>query len=137
MILLLLYNLVQCNLYINNYEVGKSMIYCNGKKYVCLLDFAMDFIRGKWKAVLLCHLYDEPKRFLELQRITKGISQKVLNEKLKELENDELLTKKIFPEVPPKVEYNLTDKGKELTKIIKEIEDWSVKHYPHLDNKCK
>ncbi|AJA49486.1 transcriptional regulator, HxlR family [Clostridium pasteurianum DSM 525 = ATCC 6013] len=112
------------------------MIYCNGKKYVCLLDFAMDFIRGKWKAVLLCHLYDEPKRFLELQRITKGISQKVLNEKLKELENDELLTKKIFPEVPPKVEYNLTDKGKELTKIIKEIEDWSVKHYPHLDNKC-
>ncbi|UZW13795.1 helix-turn-helix domain-containing protein [Clostridium pasteurianum] len=113
------------------------MIYCNGKKYVCLLDFAMDFIRGKWKAVLLCHLYDEPKRFLELQRITNGISQKVLNEKLKELENDELLTKTIYPEIPPKVEYNLTDKGKELTKIIKEIEAWSIRHYPHLDNKCK
>lgn len=50
------------------------MIYYNNKEYVCLLDFAMDFIRGKWKALLLCHLYDEPKRFLELQRIVKGIS---------------------------------------------------------------
>lgn len=113
------------------------MIYCNGKQYVCLLDFAMEFIRGKWKAVLLCHLYNEPKRFLELQRITKGISQKVLNEKLKELENDGLVNKKIYPEIPPKVEYYLTDKGKELTKIIKEIEDWSIKHYPYLDKGCK
>lgn len=112
------------------------MIYYNEKEYICLLDFAMDLIRGKWKAVLLCHLYDEPKRFLELQRITKGISQKVLNEKLKELENDELISKIIYAEIPPKVEYYLTDKGKELTKIIKEIEDWSVKYYPHLDSGC-
>lgn len=112
------------------------MIYYNKKEYICLLDFAMDLIRGKWKAVLLCHLYDEPKRFLELQRITKGISQKVLNEKLKELENDELISKLIYAEIPPKVEYYLTDKGKELTKIIKEIEDWSIKYYPHLDSGC-
>ncbi|MBN7573639.1 transcriptional regulator [Clostridium sp. 2-1] len=112
------------------------MVNYNGRSYVCLLDFAMDFIRGKWKAVLLCHLYNEPKRFLELQRMTEGISQKVLNEKLKELENDELVCKKVYAEIPPKVEYSLTDKGKELTSIIKEIESWSVKHYPELDNKC-
>lgn len=110
------------------------MIYHNGKEYVCLLDFAMDLIRGKWKAVLLCHLYNEPKRFLELQKITKGISQKVLNEKLKELENDELISKIVYAEVPPKVEYYLTDKGNELTKIVKEIEGWSKKHYSHLVN---
>jgi len=110
------------------------MIYCNGKEYICLLDFGMDFIRGKWKAVLLCHLYDEPKRFLELQRITKGISQKVLNEKLKELQTAELINKVIYAETPPKVEYYLTDKGKDLTKIIKEIEDWSLKYYHHLNN---
>lgn len=112
------------------------MIIYNDKKYVCLLDFAMDFIRGKWKAVLLCHLYDEPKRFLELQRITKGISQKVLNEKLKELENEDLINKEIYPEVPPKVEYYLTEKGRDLTKIIKEIESWSIKYYSHLDSGC-
>ena len=105
-----------------------------GKKYICLLDFAMDFIRGKWKAVLLCHLYDEPKRFLELQRITKGISQKVLNENLKELINNELVDKVIYAEIPPKVEYYLTDRGKELTKIIKEIEEWSISYYSHLDS---
>ena len=110
------------------------MIYYNDKQYICLLDFAMDFIRGKWKAVLLCHLYDEPKRFLELQRITKGISQKVLNENLKELINNELVDKVIYAEIPPKVEYYLTDRGKELTKIIKEIEEWSISYYSHLDS---
>ena len=114
------------------------MVNYNGKSYVCLLDFAMDFIRGKWKAVLLCHLYDKPKRFLELQRMTKGIIQKVLNEKLKELETHELISKEVYAEIPPKVEYYLTDKGKDLTRIIKEIESWSVKYYPHLDNNtCK
>jgi DNA-binding HxlR family transcriptional regulator len=113
------------------------MLNYNGRQYICLLDFAMDFIRGKWKAVLLCHLYDEPRRFLELQRITKGISQKVLNEKLKELENEDLINKKIYPEVPPKVEYYLTEKGRDLTKIIKEIESWSMKYYSHLDGGCK
>lgn len=110
------------------------MINYNGNQYVCSLDFAMDFIRGKWKCILLCHLYNEPKRFLELQRVTTGISQKVLNEKLKELENEALINKKIYAEVPPKVEYYLTEKGRELTKIIKEIESWSIKYYPHLDS---
>lgn len=110
------------------------MIDCNGKKYVCFLDFAMDLIRGKWKAVLLCHLYDEPKRFLELQRITNGISQKVLNEKLKELENDGLIDKVIYAEIPPKVEYYLTNKGKDLTEIIKELENWSIKYYSNLNS---
>lgn len=113
------------------------MIYYKGKEYICLLDFAMDLIRSKWKVVLLCHLYNEPKRFLELQRITNGISQKVLNEKLKELENDELISKIVYAEVPPRVEYYLTDKGNELTKIVKEIEGWSKKYYSHLNNEFK
>lgn len=113
------------------------MIYYNNKEYVCLLDFSMEFIRGKWKALLLCHLYDEPKRFLELQRITKGISQKVLNEKLKELENDQLICKKVYPEVPPKVEYMLTPKGQEMIKILKELEEWSLNYYPDLEGHCE
>ncbi|MDP4146455.1 MAG: helix-turn-helix domain-containing protein [Bacillota bacterium] len=113
------------------------MVYYEGKKYICLLDFAMNLIRGKWKAVLLCHLYRGPKRFLELQRMTEGISQKVLNEKLKELENDKLIGKEIYAEIPPKVEYFLTDKGRNLTSIIKEIEDWSLKYYPELENSCE
>lgn len=88
----------------------------------------MDSIRGKWKAVILCHLYNEPKRFLELQRITNGVSHKVLTEKLKELEEDRLIEKIVYDENPPRVEYKLTSMGIELTSSIKEIEKWSKKH---------
>ncbi|WP_252222439.1 MULTISPECIES: helix-turn-helix domain-containing protein [unclassified Clostridium] len=108
------------------------MIKYNNKKYVCLLDLAMDFIRGKWKAVILCHLLDEPKRFLELQRITNGVSHKVLTEKLKELEEDNLIQKIVYDENPPKVEYKLTPMGKDLSIAIKEIEKWSLKYYGNI-----
>lgn len=86
-------------------------------------------IRGKWKAVILCHLGNGEKRFLELQRITCGISQKVLNEQLKSLEQNGLIEKVIYPEVPPRVEYFLTEKGKELYPALKMIEEWSSKNY--------
>lgn len=77
------------------------------------------------------------KDFLELQRIVKGISQKILNENLKQLESDGLVSKVIYAEIPPKVEYHLTDKGKEITKLIKELEAWSIKYYPDLDGSCE
>lgn len=105
------------------------MIQYEDHNYVCLLDLGMEFIRGKWKAVILCHLYDEPKRFLELQRITKGVSHKVLTEKLKELEEDGLIEKIIYDQVPPKVEYLLTPLGAELTTAVKAIEAWAVRNY--------
>ncbi|NFO48240.1 helix-turn-helix transcriptional regulator [Clostridium botulinum] len=108
------------------------MIKYNNKKYVCLLDLAMDFIRGKWKAVILCHLLNESKRFLELQRITNGVSHKVLTEKLKELEEDNLIQKIVYDENPPKVEYKLTPMGKDLSMAIKEIEKWSLKYYGNI-----
>ena len=60
-----------------------------------------------------------------------------MNENLKELERDGLITKLVYAEVPPKVEYSLTDKGKEITKLIKELENWSVKYYPELEGSCK
>jgi len=112
------------------------MLNFKNKKYVCHLDLAMDMIRGKWKAVILCHLKDCPVRFLTLQRITCGISQKVLNDNLIELEADGLIHKTVFPEVPPKVEYTLTDKGQELAPVIAALEDWAIKHYEdvkHID----
>ncbi len=105
------------------------MITRDGKKYVCKLDWAFEIIRGKWKAVILCHLLDGTKRFLELQRITSGVSHKVLNEKLRELENSELICKKIYNEYPPKVEYYLTNKGFEYAKVLKEIESLGEKYF--------
>lgn len=91
-------------------------------------------IRGKWKAVILCHLNEGPKRFLELQRITCGVSQKVLNESLKQLEEDGLINKHVYAEVPPRVEYTLTKKGLELIPALKIIEEWSEKHFSNITN---
>lgn len=108
------------------------MLKYNNKRYVCHLDLAMDMIRGKWKAVILCQLIDGPKRFLTLQRITCGISQKVLNENLIELESDGLINKEVYPEVPPKVEYSLTEKGRDLAPVISDLENWSKKYYGDL-----
>ena len=109
------------------------MISYNGKKYVCNIDLGMDLIKGKWKAVILCHLNDGPKRFLELQRITCGVSQKVLNEKLQELERDGLIKKIVYAEVPPKVEFILTEIGKELFPALAMIQVWSLKHFSNTN----
>lgn len=105
------------------------MITRNNKKYVCKLDWAFDVIRGKWKAVILCHLLDGSKRFLELQRITDGVSHKVLNEKLKELEDDGLIYKKVYDELPPRVEYYLTEKGTDYAQVLKQIELLGEKYF--------
>lgn len=105
------------------------MIEKDGKSYVCKLDWAFEVIRGKWKAVILCHLLEGTKRFLELQRITTGVSPKVLNEKLKELEESELIHKKVYDENPPKVEYFLTTKGFEYATALKQIEDIGEKYF--------
>jgi DNA-binding HxlR family transcriptional regulator len=108
------------------------MINYQNKSYVCALDLGFDLIRGKWKAVILCHLADGPKRFLALQRITGGISQKVLNESLRQMEEEGLIGKTVYPETPPRVEYALTDKGAELIPAIKGIEAWTMRHYAEV-----
>ncbi len=105
------------------------MIEYNGKTYICPLDLGFETLRGKWKVVIMCHLSDGPKRYLELQRITCGVSQKVLSESLKQLEVDGIITKHIFAEIPPKVEYSITEKGLELVPALKIIETWAKKHF--------
>jgi len=113
------------------------MLTYKNKNYVCHLDFAMDFIRGKWKAVILCHLNEGPKRFLELQRITCGVSQKVLNENLKQLEDDGLICKTIYPEVPPRVEFDLTDLGRGLYPALEIIQKWAKDNFSDINDSNK
>lgn len=105
------------------------MVEYRDKQFVCLLDLGVEFIRGKWKAVILCHLKGEPVRFLELQRKTKGITQKMLNEQLTSLESDGLVEREVYPEVPPRVEYSLSEKGKDLVLVLDELENWSKKYF--------
>ncbi len=111
------------------------MLEYKGKRFVCHLDLGMEIIRGKWKGVILYHLTKEPVRFLELQRRVEGVSQKVLNDHLKDLEREGLVQRKVYPEVPPRVEYFLTEKGEDLIPALKIIGEWA-KTYLGDEAKC-
>lgn len=84
----------------------------------------MKIIGSKWTMLILYNLCSGTKRFGELQRLLIGISPKTLAERLKQLEENGILTKKIYPQVPLKVEYSLTEKGVSLKRIISQLDQW-------------
>ena len=96
----------------------------DGKEYHCAMDVTMDFIGGKWKTVVLWYLRKDKKRFSELRRLIPNITEKMLSLQLKGLENDGLVGRKIYPQVPPKVEYFVTEFGKSLIPMLEEIAKW-------------
>lgn len=96
----------------------------NGKEYHCAMDVTMDYIGGKWKTVVLWYLRKDKKRFSELKKLIPNITEKMLSLQLKDLEKDGLIGRKIYPVVPPKVEYYLTDFGKSLVPLLEEIARW-------------
>lgn len=91
---------------------------------VCGLDVALRYIGGKWKPLLLFHLQHGPRRFGELRRLVTGISEKVLIQQLKDLTEDGILIRHDFKEVPPKVEYTLTDFGRTLALALQPLCEW-------------
>jgi DNA-binding HxlR family transcriptional regulator len=95
-----------------------------GKEYHCAMDVTMDYIGGKWKTVVLWYLRKDKKRFSELRRLIPNITEKMLSLQLKDLEKDGIVKRKIYPEIPPKVEYSLTDFGKTLIPMLDEIAKW-------------
>lgn len=84
----------------------------------CPVEYTSSIISNKWKALILRDLMQGVKRYNELSKSVKGISAKVLTQNLRELEKDGIVNRKVYPVVPPKVEYSLTDKGKELKSIL-------------------
>lgn len=90
----------------------------------CAVDYAFQRIGGKYKGRILWVLKDGVLRYGELKRAVVGITPKMLTQTLKELEADELITRKVYLEVPPKVEYALTSTGKELIPVIKQMRAW-------------
>jgi DNA-binding HxlR family transcriptional regulator len=85
-------------------------------------------IGGRWKMLILWHLEEGPRRYNELRRLIPGVSQKMLTQQLKELEQDGLIDRKVYPEMPPRVEYIMTDYGKTLGPIFDSMYDWGVIH---------
>ncbi|PHO09519.1 transcriptional regulator [Malaciobacter canalis] len=94
----------------------------------CPVEIALDVIDGKWKILILWYLRRDTKRFNELQKQMPKITQKMLSQKLKELELDGIITRVVYPQVPPKVEYSLSEYGKSLKPILKQLYFWGEKH---------
>ena len=97
------------------------------KKAHCAVDYAFQRIGGKYKGRILWVLRDGFLRYGELNRAVVGITPKMLTQTLKELEVDKLITRKVYLEVPPRVEYTLTTTGKELIPFIKQMRIWGEK----------
>jgi DNA-binding HxlR family transcriptional regulator len=98
----------------------------------CGLDLIGEVLYGKWKMRLLYFINEGHKRPTELQRKIPSASRRVLNIQLKELEQHELITKTIYPQIPPKVEYRLTKFGKSLTPVISTLGIWGDKNQTRL-----
>lgn len=104
---------------------GEEHIFKIGKKeYHCAMDVTMDFIGGKWKTVVLWYLIHEKKRFGELKKLIPNITEKMLSIQLKALVKDGLIKRKIYPQVPPKVEYSLTKDGETMIPLLQAIAAW-------------
>jgi DNA-binding HxlR family transcriptional regulator len=87
----------------------------------------MNLIGTKWKPLILFHLLEGPLRSGMLQKHISGISNKMFTQTVRELEKDGLITRKVFPVVPPRVEYELSARGKSLENILKNLDEWGSK----------
>lgn len=87
-------------------------------------------VGGKWKLLLISHIANDTNRFGALQRAVPGISKQMLTTQLRELEADGILHREIFPVIPPRVEYTLTDLGRSLLPVVDVVRDWGTNHPP-------
>lgn len=94
----------------------------------CPVETTISLIGGKWKLLIMRNLLSRSWRFNELKKDLKGISQNVLTYNLRSMEKDGIIIRKIYPEIPPKVEYGLTKLGKSMKPIIKSMEKWGVEY---------
>ena len=103
-------------------EMKESFLKVGG----CPVSATIRIIGGKWKVVILYLISYEISRFSEIHRLIEGISKKMLAEQLRELESDGIISRKAYAEVPPRVEYAMTEKGLTLRPIIFAMRDWGI-----------
>jgi DNA-binding HxlR family transcriptional regulator len=99
----------------------------NGTYYYCPVDLTLQIVGGRWKGIVIWNLREEKKRFSELKRILVTINDKMLSQVLRELEEQGVVSRKVYEVVPPKVEYSLTDEGKKLLPIMQSMNDFGQK----------
>lgn len=101
--------------------------------FYCEKELTLSIISGKWKAIIIWHLgHEGTHRFSELQKLFPNISHKILTNQLKELIDDGIVSREVFPEVPPKVEYSITELGKTIVPIVDMLYQWGKKRMDEL-----
>jgi DNA-binding HxlR family transcriptional regulator len=105
--------------------VTRKKKYCGPER--CPVDFSLEIIGGRWKGVIVYHLLSGTKRFGELRRLIPAATQRMITLQLRELEKDDLVKRKVYLEVPPKVEYSLTPLGVALRPTIDELMTWGAR----------
>jgi DNA-binding HxlR family transcriptional regulator len=103
-------------------------------KATCEVETTLKVIGGRWKVLIIRELINGVKRFGELQRSLNGITQKMLTQQLREMEADGIIHREVYPQIPPKVEYSLTDLGESLKPILYAMHDWAINHLQHHSN---
>lgn len=98
------------------------------KETDCGVEATLELIGGKWKGVIVYHLLEKKFRFSELQKVMPNITQRMLTKQLRELEDDGIVSRFVFAEVPPRVEYELTAKGQSLKNLIQTMKHWGDAH---------
>jgi DNA-binding HxlR family transcriptional regulator len=98
------------------------------KQQACPAETAITLLGSKWKLLILRELFKGMRRFGELSRSVPGISQKMLTQQLRQMEEDGLVSRKIYPEVPPRVEYSLTDIAMSLKPVLDAMHKWGTKY---------
>ena len=106
------------------FKGGQLTVRLKGKDFHCALDVTMSYLGGKWKAVLLWYLRPGPQRFSALKRQMPEITEKMLSLQLKALEKDGLVLRKVYAEVPPRVEYRLSPEGRTLEGSLVALAAW-------------
>lgn len=94
----------------------------------CPVEACLELIGGRWKGVILFHLLGGTRRFNELRRLLPKVTQRMLTRQLRELEADQIIVRTIYPEVPPKVEYSLSELGKSMEPIIRMLQKWGLEY---------
>lgn len=103
------------------------------QKFLCPLNAALDIVGGKWKLKILYHLLDTPKRFGELRKLLPSVTQQMLTTQLRELEQDGVIHREIYKEIPPKVEYSMTEFGKSLTPVLNALTEWGTANFSTIE----
>ena len=99
--------------------------------------YTLSLISGKYKPIILyCLMEYEPVRFNEMQRYLKKVADKTLSQNLKELEADDLIVRHVYPQIPPKVEYTLSERGRSLVKVLDQLCDWGNASSSILCSQC-